>query len=136
MRIWLVLVLAACSGGGKTPTPETPKRAAGPSCEAVADAMVNQLIADKDPRPPDTAVDPIRNLISKHCTADNWTFAAKQCLLTMKNAQDAEHCATLLTDEQQAALADEQGAGDPKKPKSDQATEPPATPDATPEPTP
>lgn len=135
MRIWLAIVLAACSAGAKAPPPEAPKRTAGPSCEAVGDAMVNQLIADKDPRPPDTAVDPIRNLITKHCTADSWTLDAKQCLLTMKNAQDAEHCATLLTDEQQAALANEQGAGDPKKP-STPTPESPATPDAAPEATP
>jgi len=98
------LVLAACGGGGKSSSPTTPKQAAGPSCEAVADSMVNQMLADKDPRPPDDKVDVIRNIISSRCDADGWTLPAKQCLSTMKNAQDADRCASMLTEQQQAAL--------------------------------
>jgi hypothetical protein len=101
--------LAACPGKPVGTTPEPPRKPTnGPTCEAVGDAMVNQLLADKDPRPPDDTVDPIRNLITKRCTADNWTLAAKQCLLTMKDGKDAEHCATMLTDEQQEALMRDQ----------------------------
>ena len=109
MKTWLfALALVACGGGGKSP-PVLPKPA-GPSCEAVGDSMVNQMVAQRDPRPPDDTIDAIRNIISSRCKADNWTLAAKQCLSTMTTETDADRCASLLTEDQQAALVRDERA--------------------------
>jgi hypothetical protein len=58
---------------------------------------------------PTEQADAIRNLIRERCAHDRWSAEATQCLIAMVNLEDAEPCARLMTEDQQAALvADEQ----------------------------
>jgi hypothetical protein len=59
----------------------------------------------KDRPPPTETADAFRNAIRDHCERDGWSAAATQCLIAMKQLSDAEPCAKLMTDDQQAALA-------------------------------
>ncbi len=100
-------VLAACGGGTKSTA--TPTRAA-PTCVVVADRMIEQMLTDKAPRPDEATVTSIKDIISTRCEQDGWTAAAKDCLAKMKNEADADRCAPLLTEEQQAALVRDERA--------------------------
>jgi hypothetical protein len=75
--------------------------------------MVGLLIANKDPKPPDDAIDKLRNLIRQRCTLDAWSPEAQRCLADMKTPDDANVCGTLLSDDQQAALVKAQAQGQP-----------------------
>ncbi|MBS1120014.1 MAG: hypothetical protein H6Q90_2242 [Deltaproteobacteria bacterium] len=99
------VVLAGC---GRAQPPAAPMLEAD-TCGSVADHMVEQLLIGKDPRPPDATVDGIKNIIRARCKQDAWTVAAQDCLRKIQNAADADRCASLLSEEQQAALVrDEQ----------------------------
>ena len=102
MRWLAVVVVAACSHPRQEPTP--PPRPAA-SCEAAADGMVGLLVAAQAEKPPEDAVDKIRVRIATRCREDRWTAEAQVCLAKVKTAADADTCGTLLTPEQQAALA-------------------------------
>jgi hypothetical protein len=68
--------------------------------------MVDRLPAGDTPT--ETA-DAFRNLIRERCEQDAWSAEATRCLIAMKQLGDAEACAKLMTDDQQAALVrDEQ----------------------------
>ncbi|TMQ25006.1 MAG: hypothetical protein E6J90_06800 [Deltaproteobacteria bacterium] len=60
--------------------------------------------------PPTEEADALRNLIRERCERDGWSAEATQCLIAMKQLEDAAPCAKLLTDEQQAALVRDQEA--------------------------
>lgn len=120
MRLSILVLLAACGGAAK-PAPAAPKP--GPTCAKAADGMVGMLVAGMDPKPPDTDADGLRALIKVRCEADHWSPEAMRCTAEMKTADDANVCATLLSDDQQAALVKAQqekyGAGaKPPEPKT------------------
>jgi hypothetical protein len=105
----LVLALAAlvaCSGGG--PSPAAPAAPNAPSaCGRASDNMIAVLL-DRLPKgspPPTETADAFRNAIRDHCERDGWSAAATRCLIAMKQLSDAEPCAKLMTEDQQAALA-------------------------------
>ncbi len=102
-----LLLLASCGGTTKSAVPLMDP---APECSAVADRMVEQMLTGKVPRPGRETVDGIKTIISTRCEADAWTASAKRCLVTMKNEADADRCAGLLTDEQQAALVRDERA--------------------------
>jgi len=104
---WLLVLAVAC-GGGQRPTAAPP-----PSCSQVADGMVEQMLAKMQPRPQETA-DTIKDIIKTSCDRDAWSEPARRCLAAMKTEDDADHCATLLTDAQQAALVREEKARIPQ----------------------
>jgi hypothetical protein len=113
---WIVVALVACHHADG-PAPVAPQ---GPTqCARAADNMV-QTMLDRLPAkdaPPTDEADTFRNLIRERCEHDGWSAEAMRCLIEMKSVDDAEVCATLMTDEQQAALVrDEQarfGGGPP-----------------------
>jgi hypothetical protein len=107
------IVLAGC--GDPRPA-AAPKPVEADTCGSVADHMVEQMLVGKDPRPPEDTVDGIKNIIRARCKQDTWTAAAQDCLRKMQHEADANRCASLLTEAQQAALVRDQGAragGDP-----------------------
>jgi len=106
---WIVAVLVACHHAD-APAPVAPK---GPTpCARASDSMVQTMLdqlPDSAERPMEQA-DAIRNLIRERCEQDGWSAAATRCLIAMKRQDDAEACAKLLTDDQQAALVRDQEA--------------------------
>jgi len=110
MKLLAITVLLVACGGGKTGQPTTPPPPKPITCARAADGMVGLLIANKNPKPPDDAVDGLRNMIRERCAKDAWSTEAQRCLGDMKTADDANVCGTLLTDDQQAALVQAQSA--------------------------
>jgi hypothetical protein len=106
---WIVAVLVACHHAD-APASVAPK---GPTpCARASDSMV-QTMLDQLPDSaelPTEQADAIRNLIRERCEQDGWSAEATQCLIAMKRQDDAEACAKLLTDGQQAALVRDQEA--------------------------
>src|SRR5882724_8615149 len=106
---WIVAVLVACHHAD-APVPVAPK---GPTpCARASDSMVQTMLdrlPDSSELPTEQA-DAIRNLIRERCEQDGWSAEATQCLIAMKRQDDAEACAKLLTDDQQAALVRDQEA--------------------------
>ena len=104
----IALGLAAC--GQAAPPPAAPK---GPTaCARASDSMVGAMLSRlpaADP-PPVEEADALRNLIRERCEQDGWSADATRCLIAMKELADAEPCAKLLTDDQQAALVRDQEA--------------------------
>ncbi len=135
MRTLVLVVLVACGGGSKPST--APKPAV--TCSGVADAMVGMMIESMEPRPGQETIDGITGIIKTRCDQDAWTADAKQCLATMKTRTDAEHCSTLLTEEQQANLVRDQKAkfgaapATEAKPEPESAAAPPAEKEKAPE---
>ena len=107
--IWIAVALAACHHAD-APAPPAPK---GPTaCERASDSMVGAML-DRLPAtdtPPTEAADALRNLIRERCERDGWSTEATRCLIAMKRLADAEPCAKLMTDEQQAALVRDEEA--------------------------
>ncbi|HEU4726810.1 MAG TPA: hypothetical protein VFT22_02945 [Kofleriaceae bacterium] len=106
---WIALAIAACH-------PAEPARPAAPkgptACARASDNMV-QLMLDRlsaKDAPPTEQADALRNLIRERCEQDGWSAEAIQCLYAMKRLEDAEPCAKLMTDAQQAALVRDQQA--------------------------
>jgi hypothetical protein len=82
---------------------------------------VELLTSQRDPPPPDEAVNDLIALIRNRCEQDGWSVEAQRCLGTVKTAEDADRCGTLLTEAQQAALVRDQRAraGDSSTPPSE-----------------
>lgn len=106
---WLVVLLVAC-GGGQQPKPAPP-----PTCRQVADGMVAEMLATKRQPPPQETADLIVDIIRTSCDRDAWSEPARRCLAAMKTETDADRCAGLLTDDQQAALVREEKARMPTR---------------------
>ena len=104
----IALGLAAC--GQAAPPPAAPK---GPTaCARASDSMVGAMLSRlpaADP-PPVEEADALRNLIRERCEHDGWSAEATRCLIAMTSIKDAEPCARLMTDEQQAALVRDEAA--------------------------
>lgn len=100
--------LVAC-GHADPPAPAAPR---GPTaCERASDSMVGAMLARLPASDaPTEQADALRNLIRERCEQDRWSAEATRCLIAMKQLADAEPCARLLTDDQQAALVRDQEA--------------------------
>ena len=48
--------------------------------------------------------------MKERCEQDGWSAEATKCLIAMTSVQDAEPCARLMTDAQQAALVRDESA--------------------------
>ena len=101
--------LGACHSA-EPPAAPTPK---GPTaCARASDSMVQTMLdrLSKDGPPPTEAADALRNLIRERCEQDGWSAEATRCLIAMTSVKDAEPCARLMTDAQQAALVRDESA--------------------------
>lgn len=115
--------LVACQHAA-APPPAAPK---GPTaCERASDSMVGVMLArlpssTKPSETPTETADALRNLIRERCEQDGWSAEATRCLIAMQRLEDAEPCAKLMTEDQQAALVRDQearfggAAGQPEK---------------------
>ena len=75
--------------------------------------MIDELVAGKDPRPPDDVINKQIAIIRDHCETDGWSEQARACFVKMKTMADADQCGTYLTAGQQAALAPPKPAAAP-----------------------
>ena len=112
--------LAACHHGD-APEAAVPR---GPTaCARASDSIVQAMLArlPADAAPPIEQADALRNLIRERCAHDSWSAEATQCLIAIARLEDAEPCARLMTEDQQAALVADQnaqlGAGKTGKPE-------------------
>jgi hypothetical protein len=105
----LALALIACQHADAPP----PAAPSGPTaCERAADSMVGAMLAHLPPADaPTEQADALRRLIRVRCEQDGWSAEATRCLIAMQKLDDAQPCAKLLTDDQQAALVRDQDAG-------------------------
>src|SRR5262245_41806743 len=97
---WMVATLLAC-GHSAPLAPPAPK---GPTaCARASDSMVLAMLArlPAGGTTPTEEADALRNLIRERCEQDGWSAEATQCLTAMKQLEDAEPCAKLMTDDQQ-----------------------------------
>jgi hypothetical protein len=101
MRYAVLALLAGCGGGQIADAPAKP---AAPTCKSAAEHMIDELVAGKEPRPPDDAINAQIALVRDHCEKDGWSEPARACFIRMKSIEDADQCGTYLTTEQQAAL--------------------------------
>jgi 2-oxoglutarate dehydrogenase E2 component (dihydrolipoamide succinyltransferase) len=130
--LWIVVALVACHHAD-APAPVAPK---GPTaCARASDSLVQAMLARLPAKgtPPTEEADALRNLIRERCEHDAWSAEATRCLIAVKQLSDAEPCAQLMTEDQQAALVrDEQARfGGPAEAPS---PVPPAPPAAAPAP--
>lgn len=114
MRALLAILALGCGGGSKAST--TPKPVA--TCSAAAKGMV--ALMQKGGDNVDEERGEYATIIEGRCEKDSWSPEAKDCLSTMTKPDDAQVCATLLTDEQQGNLVADQDA----RLKAKQAAEP------------
>jgi hypothetical protein len=114
---WIValVTVAAVGAMGACHAAEPPAAPApkGPTaCARASDSMVQTMLdrLSSEGPPPTEAADALRNLIRERCEQDRWSAEATKCLVAMSSVKDAESCARLMTDEQQAALVRDEAA--------------------------
>jgi len=107
--LWIAVALVAChhADAPEVAAPKGPTQCARAS-DSIVGAMLERLPADATP--PTEEADALRNLIRERCEHDAWSAEATQCLIAMKRLEDAEPCAKLMTEDQQAALVTDQQA--------------------------
>ena len=128
--------LAGLAGCGPSQPPVAPAPKGPTACARASDSMVQTMLdrLSSDGPPPTEAADALRNLIRERCEQDGWSAEATRCLIAMKTVKDAEPCAQLMTEGQQAALVrDEAAMFGPDKP-DDKKARPPEAPAAATEP--
>jgi hypothetical protein len=110
----VVVVAAVVSGSGCGPSqpPAAPAPKGPTACARASDTMVQTMLdrLSTDGPPPTEAADALRNLIRERCEQDGWSAEATKCLIAMKTVKDAEPCAQLMTEAQQAALVRDERA--------------------------
>jgi hypothetical protein len=110
MMRWLFVVFAACGGT------QTPKEPAVPTCAQVADGMLQNMQATQERRAPEETAEMIKDIIRTACDRDRWSPEAKRCMATMQQTtEDADRCASKLTDEQLKSLIRDEEARLPKR---------------------
>jgi hypothetical protein len=110
MRRWLFVVLAACGGT------QAPKEPPVPSCAQVADGMLANMQATQERKAPAETTEMIKDIIRTACDRDRWSPDARRCMATMqKTTEDADRCASKLTDEQVKSLIRDEEARLPKR---------------------
>ncbi|HTL34783.1 MAG TPA: hypothetical protein VL326_16760 [Kofleriaceae bacterium] len=101
MKRALLLFVAACSSSAPPPKPPAPPPS---NCARVADHFL-ELMTPEAQGAPTEQLDETRRLFNDHCKNDGWSSKAQDCMLAAKTLQDiGEHCQSLLTPEQNAAL--------------------------------
>jgi hypothetical protein len=131
--VWIVGALGALGALGACHHADAPEAAApkGPTACARASDSIVQAMLDRlpaDATPPTEQADATRNLIRERCEHDSWSAEATQCLIAMKQLEDAEPCAKLMTEDQQAALVSDQEAQLGTKPGQPASGAPPSRP--------
>ncbi|HEY4058386.1 MAG TPA: hypothetical protein VGM39_17355 [Kofleriaceae bacterium] len=96
----IAVVMCACGPSAEPAAPTAPV----PTCTSAAEHIIDELVAGKDPRPPDDAINGQIKIVREHCEKDAWSEQARACFTRMKGLADADQCGTYLTPEQQTAL--------------------------------
>jgi hypothetical protein len=107
----LALVVAAC--GGSSPKSESTMpgntgttAAAGPSCDAMTNHMLDAMTAGKPPVPPEKLKD-MHDMFVAHCEKDGWSPQARTCFNNMKTMEDGNACSDTLTEAQKNTMNQE-----------------------------
>lgn len=105
-------VLAGLGACGPAQPPVAPAPKGPTACARASDSMVQTMLdrLSSEGPPPTEAADALRNLIRERCEQDSWSAEATKCLIAMTSVKDAEACAKLMTEEQQAALVRDEAA--------------------------
>lgn len=105
MRLaFLFTALVAC-GGSKTPPPADPAPPVTSSmldCKKVADHVADTVRAGT----PRAGVTPaaVQDMVNTRCSQDYWTDETKHCLFAIKTIREGRDCASMMTDDQRAAI--------------------------------
>lgn len=128
---WLGIALGALVACHHADAPQAVAPRGPTPCARASDSIVQTMLdrLPADATPPTEQADAIRNLVRERCEHDGWSAEATQCLIAMKRLEDAEPCAKLMTEDQQAALVvDEQAQfGASKTGKPEQNSQPDAS---------
>ena len=103
---WVIVLVAACGGGGvkdikDTPPPPAPEA----TCHSAGTKLIELVVAGHDPVPPDDAVNRLIALVEKRCATDTWKPEARACFSKVKTVDDANDCSQTLTEPQLANLS-------------------------------
>jgi hypothetical protein len=105
----IIVALAACHAA-EPPRAVPPPPPPAP-CARAADNLVATMLARLPAEgAPTEQADALRNLIRQRCERDAWSAEATRCLIAIQRTEDAERCAALLTEDQQAQLVRDQAA--------------------------
>ncbi|HSS00801.1 MAG TPA: hypothetical protein VLM79_27275 [Kofleriaceae bacterium] len=109
---WIAVALATLGACHSAEPPAAPTPRGPTACARASDSMVQTMLdrLSKDGPPPTEAADALRNMIRERCEQDGWSAEATRCLIAMTSVKDAEPCARLMTDAQQAALVRDESA--------------------------
>jgi hypothetical protein len=110
-RVWVLVFVMACASSPPAATPMAPASNAGAagndaSCDQAVGKMMDTMTASKPDAPP-AAVKQYHDLFVSHCQADAWSPEVRACLAGSKTLDDADQCATKMTDAQRGALDQE-----------------------------
>ena len=95
------VVIAAC--GAPPPPPAAPPAPAPDGCEHVADHLIGLMSAAQ--KVSSEQLDPFRAVVTRRCSEDRWSAAARHCLLGVATLAAGDRCQAELTPAQQQALA-------------------------------
>ncbi|MFN0249738.1 MAG: hypothetical protein ACKV2T_22845 [Kofleriaceae bacterium] len=108
MRVSLVIVLvAACGGGGVKDIKDTPPPAAAETCRTAGTKLIELVVAGQDPAPPDEAVNKLITLVEKRCNTDGWKQDARSCFSKVKSVEEADVCTKTLSNQELANLSND-----------------------------
>lgn len=119
---WVIVVLAACGGGGVKDLQDIPPpQPAEATCQDAGTKLIELVVTGQDPAPPDDAVNKLIALVEKRCETDTWRLDARECFAKVKTIEDADVCSTKLSESQLANLSGDMrppgdasgGKGDP-----------------------
>ena len=102
---WVVVLVAACGGGGVKDLRDTPQATPEATCRTAGTKLIELVVTGQDPAPPDDAVNKLIALVEKRCETDTWKSEARGCFSAVKTVEDADACAKTLTEQQLANLS-------------------------------
>jgi hypothetical protein len=126
---WVIVLVAACGGGGVKDIKDTPPPAnTSSSCRDAGQKLIELVVTGQNPPPPDDAVNKLISLVEKRCDTDSWSQDARTCFSKVKSVEEADVCSKTLSDQQLANLS-----GDMAPPKGSPPPPAPGTRGAMPE---
>lgn len=102
---WVIVLIAACGGGGVKDIKDTPRNEAEPTCRMAGAKLTDLLVAMQKTPPPDDAVNAQIEKTAKNCEDNKWSVAARTCFSKIKTLEEADGCTKELTTPQLEALA-------------------------------
>jgi hypothetical protein len=102
---WVIVLVAACGGGGVKDIKDTPPPAPEATCHVAGEKLIELVVAGQTPAPPDDAVNKLISLVEKRCDADKWKPEARACFSKVKSVEEADACTKNLSEAELANLS-------------------------------